>query len=490
MKVKKIISAIAVFTLCLCNTALANNIAKTPQSTSSDCSAWARESIEKAIALELVPENLQSNYTQNITRAEFCRLAVQTYAAKTGYEVDTTLVSPFDDADDYYITTAYNLHIVSGMGDNKFAPDKEITRQEAAVMLFNLADLLNVENSFDGEGKFSDEEYISLWAHSPVYAITAIKSGDTKVMAGTGNGKFSPWMNYTREQAISTMYRLYNCKQKSVHAKTENTDYTAVDDEVESDIYDGQQGQFDEKMKKRYGNLIFYTLRSETKGVYYTVLYEYDLDTGERDIVDYQFVGTIGFSVEDDYLQYTLSPLFGDSVKYSIKYDLTEKTRIDYSNNSKSKILCNGKYKFYMKTDIIDKPNGKDPYSFYTYMVRSDMNGENEEKIHDGSFDGKLILYGDYIYSVDYTEKTVDNQTEYTENIIRMDFDGNIENVTDFSKTGTNIDENLRKIDDIVKIEDGKIYFTAFSYDGFEINTNYLYVVNIDGTDGKALKSN
>ncbi len=28
-------------------------------------------------------------------------------------------------------------------------------------------------------------------------------------MAGTGSGKFSPWMNYTREQAVATMVRIF-----------------------------------------------------------------------------------------------------------------------------------------------------------------------------------------------------------------------------------------------------------------------------------------
>ena len=43
--------------------------------------------------------------------------------------------SPFSDIDDIYITTAYNLKIVSGTGNNKFAPENYITRQEAAVMI-------------------------------------------------------------------------------------------------------------------------------------------------------------------------------------------------------------------------------------------------------------------------------------------------------------------------------------------------------------------
>ena len=55
--------------------------------------------------------------------------------------------SPFSDVDDIYITTAYNLKIVSGTGNNKFAPENYITRQEAAVMINNLATILNIDKN-------------------------------------------------------------------------------------------------------------------------------------------------------------------------------------------------------------------------------------------------------------------------------------------------------------------------------------------------------
>lgn len=177
-------------------------------------SLWAEESIKNSVELGLVPENLQSDYTAKITRHEFCQLVVQTYVAKTGNEMDMSAKTPFTDADDAYITTAYNLKIVSGVGSNKFAQDNNITRQEAAVMLNNLATVLNIDNSNPQSEKFVDEDYFADWAKSAIYSVAGIKSGDTYVMTGTGNGKFSPWMNYTREQAIATMWRLYSCESR------------------------------------------------------------------------------------------------------------------------------------------------------------------------------------------------------------------------------------------------------------------------------------
>ncbi len=55
-----------------------------------------------------------------------------------------------------YVTNDYNLKIVAGVGNNKFAPSNKITRQEAAVMLNNLAILLDVKSS-ENVDTFVDE---------------------------------------------------------------------------------------------------------------------------------------------------------------------------------------------------------------------------------------------------------------------------------------------------------------------------------------------
>ncbi|MCL2420995.1 MAG: hypothetical protein FWD03_03985, partial [Defluviitaleaceae bacterium] len=47
-------------------------------------SPWAEVQVNAAIANHLVPAHLQSNYTQAITRAEFCALAVALYESMIG----------------------------------------------------------------------------------------------------------------------------------------------------------------------------------------------------------------------------------------------------------------------------------------------------------------------------------------------------------------------------------------------------------------------
>lgn len=101
--------------------------------------AWAAEEVALAVELGLVPDDLQSRYTDDITRAEFCRLAVICLgeaARVNGWTFDPDPAS-FDDTDDPDVLTAAGLGIVSGDGQGSFLPDKGITRQEAAVMLCN-----------------------------------------------------------------------------------------------------------------------------------------------------------------------------------------------------------------------------------------------------------------------------------------------------------------------------------------------------------------
>ncbi len=148
-------------------------------------SKWAEDSIISAIEAGIVPEELQSYYTKNITRQEFCRLAIQTYLVKTDNKTNISFETPFEDIDDDYITTAYYLRIVSGVNDNEFAPYNNITRQEAAVMLNNLADVLNVYKDSPRQEKYVDEGYFAQWAKDQIYSVTGIKSEDTYVMTGT-----------------------------------------------------------------------------------------------------------------------------------------------------------------------------------------------------------------------------------------------------------------------------------------------------------------
>lgn len=183
-------------------------------------SSWAAGEVREAAALNIVPDSLQDQYTIPITRAEFCELIIRLVTVKQDKSVAAVLsannkkiINAFKDTDDYNISAAYTLGIVNGVGDKLFAPNLEITRQEAAVMLVRAAKLLGEVPAAAVTKAFDDDDKIASWAKESVNAAAfALKdlTNNTALMSGTGKNMFSPLGTYTREQAIITAKRLFN----------------------------------------------------------------------------------------------------------------------------------------------------------------------------------------------------------------------------------------------------------------------------------------
>jgi len=163
-------------------------------------SDWAQEHVNIAIIEGLVPAHLQSQYTQPTTRAEFCALAVTLYEGITG-SVITRRVT-FNDTRDINVEKAAAIGIVSGVGDNNFAPDAELTREQAATMLMRLINSVTRIQLERHAATFADNGSISSWARDAAGLMQA--SG---IMGGVGNNTFAPRNPYTREQSIVTLLR-------------------------------------------------------------------------------------------------------------------------------------------------------------------------------------------------------------------------------------------------------------------------------------------
>ena len=135
--------------------------------------------------------------TQATTRAQFASMI----ANAMGYEADPDVASMFPDvADDFWGKAAINFcaqnGIITGYDDGTFQPNKAITRQEAASILWNAFKL--TESSSE---TFPDDSAISGWAKESVYIVKA--SGLMKGDAGTGN--FRPTDTIIRAEAASIL---------------------------------------------------------------------------------------------------------------------------------------------------------------------------------------------------------------------------------------------------------------------------------------------
>jgi hypothetical protein len=176
----------------------------TPAPNLNTASTWAHEGITNAIAAGLVPQHLQSNYTQPTTRAEFTALAVAVYERVRG---EITGRTTFADTEDVNVQKMAYIGVVGGVGDNRFAPNETLTREQAAVMLSRLSDAIG--QPFPTEASaFADNNNASSWALASIGRVQA-----AGLMSGTGNNMFSPQQSFAREQSIVTFLRLYNMAQ-------------------------------------------------------------------------------------------------------------------------------------------------------------------------------------------------------------------------------------------------------------------------------------
>jgi len=170
--------------------------------TTETPSSWAIPQVNAAIAAGLVPQNLQSRYTQATTRAEFAALAVALYETVTGRVI--TGRTQFNDTNDINVQKMGYLGVVTGVGGGNFAPNNTLTREQAAVMLARLANAIG-QPLPQSAPTFADNNQISSWAIDAVGQIQA-----AGIMGGVGNNQFAPNGDYTREQSIVTMMRLFD----------------------------------------------------------------------------------------------------------------------------------------------------------------------------------------------------------------------------------------------------------------------------------------
>ena len=135
----------------------------------------------------------------NITRSEF----VAIIARCEGFEITEESDSIFDDVPtDFWgyknIMSAYKNGIISGVGERTFNPGGNITRQDIAVILYNVYERYAQQE--DSDNNFSDWDNISDYAKEAVGKLHALK-----ILNGYGT-EFSPKGLCTRAEAVQAIY--------------------------------------------------------------------------------------------------------------------------------------------------------------------------------------------------------------------------------------------------------------------------------------------
>jgi len=168
-------------------------------------SPWAARQVNTAIASGLIPQTMRVKYRQATTRADFCALAVTLYETITGERI--TGRTKFVDTTDVNVEKIAYLGVAVGVGGNRFAPNDPLNREQAAIMVSRLADVLGKPLP-SGAVTFNDSDNVSPWALEAVGKMQA-----ASLMDGVGDNEFSPKSVFTREQSIVAIIRLYDyCK--------------------------------------------------------------------------------------------------------------------------------------------------------------------------------------------------------------------------------------------------------------------------------------
>lgn len=176
-------------------------------STPSGPSAWAVGEVQSAVAADLVPQDVQANYQAPISRQDFCRLIWELLKKQPGMEqkVADSAAMNFSDTSNEAVLSCARLGIISGVGEGRFEPSRNLKRSEAAKILALTTQLLKGENGTTaGTAPTFSDQAIFGWAQEFIYYCAA-----NKIMNGEGSA-FNPDGTFSREQAIATVLRIYN----------------------------------------------------------------------------------------------------------------------------------------------------------------------------------------------------------------------------------------------------------------------------------------
>ncbi|ADQ05491.1 S-layer domain-containing protein [Caldicellulosiruptor owensensis OL] len=171
-----------------------------------DSKAWYYKNIQLVSAKGITNGYPDGTFrpNSNVTRAEFAKMVVETFQFDTAGQA----VSKFEDVKESdwfypYVATLYNLGIINGRSETKFAPNEPVTREEMAKMIsLALSKAGKVSISAIPTLSFADEPEIAGWAKK--YVAVVVENG---IMEGRGNSVFAPKANATRAEVATVIVR-------------------------------------------------------------------------------------------------------------------------------------------------------------------------------------------------------------------------------------------------------------------------------------------
>ena len=168
--------------------------------------AWARDAINNLADAGIVKGTSENTFSPaaNITRADFAILLVRAFELASENEENFADVQ----SSDYFakeLAIARNTGLVNGIGDNKFAPRNNITRQDMMVIVYRT--LKSMDKLDVGDGVL-DVPQASDFANVADYAKEAVSALVNAKLVNGKNGLIAPTDYTTRAEVAVLVERI------------------------------------------------------------------------------------------------------------------------------------------------------------------------------------------------------------------------------------------------------------------------------------------
>lgn len=169
--------------------------------------AWFEKAVDFIAARGITGSTGGGSFSPDakLTRGDFLVMLMKAY----GIAPDENFADNFSDAGDTYYTgylaAAKRIGISTGTGNNEYAPDREITRQEMFTLLYNALKVIGQLPQCDSGrtlSGFADAGQIEPWATEAMTLLV-----ETGTISGEG-GLLNPTDTTTRAQMAQVLYNM------------------------------------------------------------------------------------------------------------------------------------------------------------------------------------------------------------------------------------------------------------------------------------------
>lgn len=171
---------------------------------------WARESIEGLYQKGIIRGKTVSEFfpADKVLREEFITMLI--LATKLNVVAkDITFVDVPENAWFYeYVNRGYKSGIINGISDEYFGVGRPITRQDMAVMIYNVLNVCGIPLEEFSENTYTDEDSIAEYAKNAVNYLTA-----NGIFGGYEDNSFRPLNNASRAEAATVVFNMVKLMQ-------------------------------------------------------------------------------------------------------------------------------------------------------------------------------------------------------------------------------------------------------------------------------------